>query len=82
MYYLVSLLYGASTSFIAPIYVVFLLNRGLDYKGVALLYSGAFTAWLVDSLKEENRDRDLSVVFGNAEVLSLIVSSTGSLIGD
>ncbi len=145
MYYLVSLLYGASTSFIAPIYVVFLLNRGLDYKGVALidgffsvsialldyptggiadkygrgrttalaclflglgllsysfsrnlyqflfseflaavgaaLYSGAFTAWLVDSLKEENRDRDLSVVFGNAEVLSLIVSSTGSLIG-
>ncbi|HDD63957.1 MAG TPA: hypothetical protein ENF53_02175, partial [Thermoprotei archaeon] len=39
MYYLVSLLYGASTSFIAPIYVVFLLNRGLDYKGVALIDS-------------------------------------------
>ena len=36
VYYLVGSLFTASISFIMPVYAVFLIERGLDYKGVAL----------------------------------------------
>lgn len=145
VYYLVESLFAASTSFIAPVYVIFLLKSGLDYKGVAIvdgfymissalldyptggladrygrgkttaiacaffglgmlsysmsrtlyeflfseflaaigaaLYSGAFTAWLVDSLKEENRSEDLSVVLGTSGTLAWLIGVMGAFIG-
>lgn len=136
---------AASTSFIASVYVVFLLERGLDYKGVALvdglymissaildyptggladkygrgrvtalaclffgiglavysfsrtlyqfllaeflaaigsaLYSGAFLAWLVDSLREEGESEKLSIILGNAGILSRFISIMGAFTG-
>lgn len=145
VYYLVETLFVASTSFIAPVYVVFLIRSGLDYKGVALvdgfyvissalldyptggladkygrgritvigciffglgllsysmsrslyeflfseflatvgaaLYSGAMVAWLVDSLKEEGRYEQLSVVLGTAGTLTWLVGVAGAFVG-
>ena len=145
VYYAVEVLFAASTSFIAPVYVLFLIRRGLDYKGVALvdgfymvssalldyptggladkygrgriaalsclffglgllsysfsrnlwmflcseflaavgaaLYSGAFMAWLVDSLKAEGRGEELASILGSARILSLSVSVAGGFIG-
>ena len=37
VYYLVGSLFTASISFIMSVYAVFLIERGLDYKGVALV---------------------------------------------
>ncbi|RLE85244.1 MAG: hypothetical protein DRJ41_01595 [Thermoprotei archaeon] len=145
VYYVVEALFNSSTSFIAPVYVVFLIRSGLDYKGVAMvdglymissalldyptggladrygrgrvtaigcalfgagllsyslsrrlheflfseflaaigmaLYSGAFVAWLVDSLKEEKRSEDLSVVLGTSGTLTWLVGVIGAFVG-
>jgi len=128
-----------------PVYVIFLIKRGLNYKGVALvdgfymvssalldyptggladkygrgfitalgslflglgllsygfsttlcqflfseflaaigsaLYSGAFIAWLVDSLKKEGRSQDLPIILSNTRILSQFISSLGAFIG-
>lgn len=145
VYYAVETLFDSSTSFIAPVYVIFLLRSGLDYKGVALvdgfymvsgalldyptggladrcgrgritslasiffglgllsyslsstlwqflfseflaavgaaLYSGAFMAWLVDSLREEGREDTLSSVLGNASLLTWLAGVAGAFVG-
>ncbi len=58
----------------------FLFSEFLAAIGSAL-YSGALLAWLVDSLKEEGRQRELADVLGKARILSLAVSAVGGFVG-
>ncbi len=58
----------------------FLFSEFLAAIGTAL-YSGAFTAWLVDALKEENRSEDLSVILGTSGSLSWLIGVIGAFIG-
>ena len=58
----------------------FLFSEFLAAIGAAL-YSGAFTAWLVDALKEENRSEDLSVILGTSGSLSWLTGVIGAFIG-
>lgn len=58
----------------------FLFSEFLAAIGAAL-YSGAFTAWLVDALKEENRSEDLSVILGTGGSLSWLIGVIRAFIG-
>lgn len=57
IYYIVESLYAASTSFIAPIYVIFLLRSGLEFKGVAIV-NGVYM--ISSALLEHARFSDLA----------------------